>query len=200
MTQNLRDHFDRAVDDDPGAALDEMADAAITEVGRSRRRRRQVAVGVAAGVVVAVGLVTGLTPGAADPPVTVAAAMMPVTAPSCVQEPVDTGVTDVAVFLAATATGAQRSALHAELRADPRVGTLLFEGREQAFQRFRARYAQHPDLIDAVAVDRFPESFRLRLRDGDRYAHFRSRYATMGGVGQIVGRRCAPDAPVGGIL
>jgi hypothetical protein len=34
------------------------------------------------------------------------------------------------------------------------VDTLIFESREQAYQRFRTRWAQNPDLVAAVTADR----------------------------------------------
>jgi hypothetical protein len=206
VTLNLRDHFDRAVSDDPGAALDEMAGAAIAEGGRLRRRRNQRAAGgVAAGVIAVIGAVAclNLLPNAsksADPPVTIAAAMMPVTAPSCLRHPVEADATDVVIFLAAAVTDVQRSALDTALRDDPRVDALMFESREQAYQKFRTRYARNPDLLAAVSADRFPESFRVRLGAAEHYTGFRVRYATMAGVELITGRRCAKDAPVGGVL
>lgn len=198
MTPDLRDHFDLAVGDDPGASLDDLAHAAIAEGGRLRRRRiRMTAASVAAGVLAVAGVAVGVNlSSATEPPVTLAAAMQPVTASSCLPQPVETDATDVMIFL----DGAQRPALETALRKDPRVGALLFESREQAYERFRARYAHNPDLLAAVAAGRFPESFRLRLGAPEQYAGFRLRYAAMDGVASVVGRRCAPDAPVGGVL
>jgi hypothetical protein len=202
---DLRDHFDRAVRADPGGPLGALADAAIAEGGRLRRRRhRRVAGGLAAGVVAVAGAVAVLTlppdaPGPAGSPATVAAAMIPVPAPACLPQPVDIDATDVVVLLAA-ATDGQRSAVGTALRDDPRVDTLLFESRAQAYERFRTRFADNPDLVAAVGAGRFPESFRLRLRATGEYAAFRLRSAAADGVTQVVGRRCTPDAPVGGVL
>ena len=205
MTLNLRDHFDRAVSDDPGAALEEIADAAIAEGGRLRRRRQRTAAGVAAGAVALIVAVAGLNlssnaPESADPSETIAAAMMPVTAPSCLPHPVEVDVTDVVVFLAAASTDEQRSALAAALHDDPWVDALMFESREQAYQRFRSRWAKNPDLLAAVHAEQFPQSFRLRLVAAGQYPAFRSQYAAMEGVEQVIGRKCAKDAPVGGVL
>jgi hypothetical protein len=198
---NLRELFERAVSDDPGADAGGMAYAAMVEGGGIRRRRRRnlAAAGVAAAVVTVLGTVTGvnlLTGG--DRPVTVAEAMMPVGAPSCSAKPVDSDATDAVVYLGADVTDAQRAALAKALHDDARVGTVQFENREQAFLRFRARWKKHPDLVAAVGAQRLPESFRLRLTDAARYTAFRAEYSAMAGVEQVVGRKCPASAPVGG--
>jgi hypothetical protein len=206
VEQQLREHFERAVAEDPGVAPDEMARAAINEaVGLRRRRSRLVTAGVAAGMVVAVGTTVGLkvavgSPAPAGPPVTVAAAMAPVAAPSCERQPVERDATDAVVFLTPDLSEPQRAALMIALRNDPRIAALIFESREQAFQKFRTRWAQEPDLVAAVTADQLPESFRLRLVVAAEYTTVRSRYASMDGVEQVIGRRCAKDAPVGGTL
>lgn len=198
MDTNLREQFDRAVGDDPGADPGVMAHAAIVRGARMRRRRRQaVAAGVAAGVAAVLAAVS--LPSSEEPQVTVAA-MMPVAAPSCTVKPVETDATDALVFLDSGMTGGQRSALESALAGDPRVATLLFESREQAYERFRSRWADNPDLLAAVSADQFPESFRLRLVDASQYAGLRADYMAMDGVDTILGRACAADAPVGGVL
>jgi len=203
---SLREHFDRAVSDDPGIEPTEMAYTAIAEGGRVRRRRkRRAAASVAAGVVAVLGAVAGLNlsteaPRSENPPMTIAAAMMPVAAPSCSAKPVDRDATDALIFLAADVTDRQRSALESALGDDARVDILLFENRERAYQRFRTRWASNPDLVAAVSAGQFPESFRLRLVNASQYTALRGQYAAMDGVEQIIGRTCPPSAPVGGTL
>ncbi|MEV4705979.1 permease-like cell division protein FtsX [Actinoplanes sp. NPDC049316] len=205
MDADLRKHFDRAVSDDPGADAGEMALAAIAQGGRMRRRRRQMAgAGVAAGVVVALAVVGGvsLRPEPAEPagpPMTVAAAMMPLTAPSCSEKPVESGATDVVVFLIPDSTDRQSSALGSTLREDARVADVRFENRQQAWERFRTLWADSPDFVSSVSPKQLVESFRLRLADPAQYKAFRAEYATMDGVGSIVGRVCPASAPVGGV-
>jgi hypothetical protein len=135
-----------------------------------------------------------------SPPATIAAAMMPVAAPHCSAKPVDRDATDVVLFLAPGATDRQRSALESALESDARVGTVLFESRGQAYQRFRNLWANDRDLVAAVNADQFPESFRLRLVHASQYTALRAQYAAMDGVELIIGRTCTSDAPVGGIL
>ncbi|MGA5301217.1 permease-like cell division protein FtsX [Nucisporomicrobium flavum] len=205
MDADLRQHFDRAVTDDPGADPGEIALAAIAEGGRIRRRRRQLAgAGVAAGVVALLAVVGGVSlrsepTGPAGPPMTVAAAMMPVAAPSCSEKPVESDASDVAIFLGTEATDPQRSAVGAALRGDPRVAELQFESREQAWERFRALWADSPDFVEAVSPSQLPESYRLRMVDPSQYRGFVTAYAAMDGVEQIVGRVCPVSAPIGGV-
>ncbi|UQU64206.1 permease-like cell division protein FtsX [Couchioplanes caeruleus] len=205
MDADLRQHFDRAVTDDPGADPGEMALAAIAEGARIRRRRRQVAgAGVAAGVVALLAVVGGvsLRSGAtesAGPAMTIAAAMMPVAAPSCSEKPVESGASDVAIFLGAEATDRQRSALGAALRGDPRVAELQFENRQQAWERFRRLWADSPDFVAAVSPSQLPESYRLRMVDRSQYRGLLATYAAMDGVQDVVGRVCPASAPIGGV-
>ena len=64
MDVDLREQFDRAVSDDPGADPGEMAQLAIVQGGRLRRRRRQLA--AAAGVVLMNALWEGIKAGVAQ--------------------------------------------------------------------------------------------------------------------------------------
>ncbi|GLY99179.1 permease-like cell division protein FtsX [Actinoplanes sp. NBRC 103695] len=206
MEQHLRDQFDRAVGDDPGAPLDEMATAAIAAGTRLRERRHYwVPAGVAAGVLVVVGAVAGLTlpldaSKSDEPPVTVAAAMVPMTAPACLKRPVETDVTDAVVFLTPEVTDVQRAALDTALSQDPGLAARSYESREDAFRRFQIRWKDNPDLVKAVTPYELPESFRLRLRAAEQFTALRDRYASMGGVQEIIGRKCAAGAPIGGVL
>jgi hypothetical protein len=202
---NLREQFDRAVTDDPGADAGEMAAAAIVQGARVRRRRRQLAAaGAAAGLVgvLGIGVVVHLQPAptkSAAPAVTVAAAMMPVAAPSCSVKPVESDATDVAIFLAFGATAEQRSALASKLEHDSRVGDMRFEDRAQAYQRFRNLWVNDPDFVASVSPANLPELFRVRLVDPRQYTAFRADYAGIGGVDQIAGRICPAAAPLGGV-
>jgi hypothetical protein len=203
MARHLQEHFDQAFADDPGVAPDELARAAITEGDALRRRRRRLT--AAAGVILSISAATGLNalltaPDAADPPITVAAAMMPVAAPSCTQKPVPSDATDAIVFLRPEVTDRQRAALDVALRADPRLGAVEYQSHQQAFERFQALWADNPDLVDAVSPAQLPEEFRVRLTAASLFVEVRAQYASMDGVEQIIGRRCSPEAPVGGVL
>ncbi|MET3429676.1 MYXO-CTERM domain-containing protein [Actinoplanes tereljensis] len=206
MDANLREQFDRAVDDDPGADPGEMALAAIVAGGRIRRRRREVAAAtVAAAMVLVAGAVTAVTlrpgeAGPASPPAAIAPAMMMlVAAPSCAPKTVEKNATDVVIFLGPAVTGPREAELRSRLADDPRVDAVNFEGREQAYERFRKLWSDSPDFVASVNPTDLAETFRVRMVDRSRYASFRAEYATVDGIEWIEGRVCTADAPVGGV-
>ncbi|GID27522.1 permease-like cell division protein FtsX [Paractinoplanes brasiliensis] len=200
MDGNLREQFDRAVGDDPGADPAVLAHAAITEGGRVRRRRRMTAAGGVAAGLIAVLSVVALRPGApepAAPPVTIAAAMMPLAAANCTPGRVVSGVTEVAMFLEDSATGQQRAAIRSALDGDKRVKSFDFENRREAYERFKALWSDSPDFVASVAPKDVPESFRVKLVDDSVSTRFEAQYAAMPGVVDVVGRICPSPEPPG---
>ncbi len=146
------------------------------------------------------GVMAGLgLPSDAEPPVTVAAAMMPLAAPSCSVNPVESDATDVALFLDGDVSGRERSALASALDEDPRVATVFFQDRSAAYEKFRELWADSPDFVAAVSPQDLPESFRLRLVNASQFTSFRSDYLGEDGVHDVLGRICPVGAAVGGV-
>ena len=214
MDSTLREQFDRAVGDDPGADPGEMASAAIALGGRVRRRRRQLAAaGAAAGLVLVLAVVAvvnvrppatapGNPPASANPPSAAAPAMVLVAATGCSPQPVERDATDAVVLpgdAAGHVTDPQLAALRSALEHDARVKTVIFDSRESAYQRFRKLWAADPDFVGSVDPEQLPESFRLRLVDASQYAAFRADYEAMDTVQYVEGRVCPVSAPVGGV-
>ncbi|MFC5006174.1 permease-like cell division protein FtsX [Dactylosporangium cerinum] len=120
----------------------------------SRNRRRRAFAGAA---VLTVALAAGgaaawrLAPGG-DPPAQV------VGAGDC-----DRPGVDVSVFLRMDRTDEQTAEIDRALRASPEVYCLVFETREEAWERFKQQFSDAPDLVAATKVDQLPESFRFRV-------------------------------------
>jgi hypothetical protein len=168
--------------------------------------------GVAGGVVAAAGVAMALAVVAgvhhrseatepATPSAAFAPAMMLVAAAGCSPEEVMSDATD-AVILPGDAeghvTGGQLSALRSVLEHDARVRTVVFESREQAYQRFSKLWAKYPDFVASVGPESLPESFGVRLADPSQYSAFRADYEAMDTVTDVYGRICPVTAPVGG--
>ncbi|MEV4121400.1 permease-like cell division protein FtsX [Micromonospora sp. NPDC049645] len=193
MDQNLRVLFDRAVADEPELPLDDLACDAMA-AGTTLRRRRQGLVAAGAAVVVAVaavGVVNVATPPqrSAPPPTTVPAAFGMLVNKAC-EFPARKTATDAAVFLANEVTDQQRGAVSRALDADPAVGTVAFESREEALAKFKKLYADAPELVDNVVPSQLPESFRITIVARSRYAELAERVQRLPGIDEVIGVDC----------
>ncbi|WP_306215677.1 permease-like cell division protein FtsX [Actinoplanes sp. RD1] len=196
--ENLRDHFEYALSDDPGIDAGQLAHLAIAEGGRVRRRRQRIAVaGVAAGVVAALGVTAVVHQRPASPAPAGSEMLLVGESSECRLPASDDEITDPSIFLTATATAEEQSALAQALGSDPRAGTVHFESREEAFQKFQRLWRDSPDFVQSVGPESLPGSFRLRLTDARDFPAFRDQYLVMPGVQDIAGITCPANAPIG---
>ncbi|BBH66186.1 hypothetical protein ACTI_28710 [Actinoplanes sp. OR16] len=192
MPEHLKELFDRALDGEP-AFLDGEAAAQVMAQGRGiRRRRRALAIGgTAAAAVVAVVAVPGLLPGPTGPPLPPpqpppAVALVAQARPECTW-PVTSAATDVVITLRQDITEQQREALRVDLSADPRIRTMAYETRKEAYERFQELWRDSPDFHQALSV---PDSFQLRLTSPQQYAEVAAAYSGRPGVEYLVGGVC----------
>jgi cell division transport system permease protein len=75
----------------------------------------------------------------------------------------------VAIFLSDGVTDQQRSAIETQLKESPEVKSYLYESKDEAFKRFQQQFSQQPDLIQNTPADALPESFRVELKNPERY-------------------------------
>ncbi|MGC4869753.1 permease-like cell division protein FtsX [Micromonospora sp. DT53] len=193
MDQNLRVLFDRAVADEPELPVaDLVGDAVATGTGLRRRRQGLVATGAAAVIAIAaVGVVNVATPPqrSTPPPTTVPAAFGMLVNRAC-QAPADETATDAAVYLAPEITDQQRAVIKHVLDADPAVGTVVFQSREVALEKFKKVYADAPELVDNIVSSQLPESFRITLVVRTQYAELAERVKRTPGVDEVIGIDC----------
>jgi len=98
---------------------------------------------------------------------------------------------EVSIFLKADVTDEQRSALDSELRGDPLVAKngVTYESREEAYNNFKQLYRDSPDLVESVKPDTLPESFRVKLKDPEKFKEISERYKDKAGVDDIVDQK-----------
>lgn len=75
----------------------------------------------------------------------------------------------VSIFLADDVTDEQRSAIETELKASPEVKGYIYESKDEAYQRFQQQFSQQPELVQNTPADALPESFRVELKNPERY-------------------------------
>ena len=81
------------------------------------------------------------------------------------------GQLEVVIDLDDGITPAQRTALVADLTADPVVQDVRYEDKQQVYQRFRRDFRTSPNVVAGVGPNDLPAALRLRLvdpRDGDQ--------------------------------
>jgi cell division transport system permease protein len=96
---------------------------------------------------------------------------------------------EVSIFLRKDVTDGQRRSLDAALVSSPLVKNRIYESKQQAAARFREEWRDSPDLVAAVGADSLPESFRVKLKDPERYQEFVAQIKNRGGIHTIVDQR-----------
>src|SRR5919112_3124965 len=75
----------------------------------------------------------------------------------------------VSIFLADDVTEEQRADIESRLEASPEVKSYLYESKEEAYERFKQQFSQQPELVENTPADALPESFRVELKNPERY-------------------------------
>ena len=84
---------------------------------------------------------------------------------------------EVSVFIRDTASSDQIDSLGLKIAEMPEVDRVFFESREEAYQRFRKLFADSTSLIENVSADAMPQSYRVKLKDPEKFAVIRARLA-----------------------
>jgi cell division transport system permease protein len=84
---------------------------------------------------------------------------------------------EVSVFIRDAASTDQIKALGDKIAEMPEVQEVFFESREEAYERFRKLFADSTSLIDNVDADAMPQSYRVKLKDPEKFAVIRARLA-----------------------
>ncbi|WP_157239823.1 permease-like cell division protein FtsX [Catenuloplanes japonicus] len=193
MDQELRDLFGKAVADEP-VPLGDITLGAIADGTRIRRRRRLLAGGSALAVALAVALgAVNVLPRTWEQETAPVAVVVPL-AMLGGGEPCHVGAgeeaAEVAMFLRADITDAQRAELDRRLAAEEIVRDFAYEDREKALEKFEKLWRDSPDVVGSVTADQLPESFRIHLTDDRLWAGLAQRYEQSPGVDQILGTVC----------
>src|SRR5918996_3477398 len=99
------------------------------------------------------------------------------------------GEIEVSIFLRQDVTEAQRTAINQALDTNPLVQSKEYETRQQAFEKFKVLWRDSPDFIKSVGPDSLPESFRVKLKDPEKYKQFADEIQGQQGIQDIVDQR-----------
>jgi cell division transport system permease protein len=66
-------------------------------------------------------------------------------------------------------TDQQRQALKGSLEKMPQVSNVEYENKQQAYERFKDRFAGSPGFVESTREGDIPDSFRVKLRNPEEY-------------------------------
>jgi cell division transport system permease protein len=84
---------------------------------------------------------------------------------------------EVSVFIRDEASPDQIEVLSRKISEMPEVQEVFFESREEAYGRFKVLFRDSRALIENVTADAMPQSFRVKLKDPEKFAVIRARLA-----------------------
>lgn len=96
---------------------------------------------------------------------------------------------EISIFLSKDVTQEQRGAIEGELQANPEIETMLYESKQEAYQRFREQFKDSPGLVNNVTEETLPESFRVKLKNPENFDLVAGEYTGRPGVEQVGSQR-----------
>lgn len=66
-------------------------------------------------------------------------------------------------------TEEQRQTLKAQLEKMPQVSEVQYENKQQAYERFKDRFAGSPGFVESTREGDIPDSFRVKLKNAEEY-------------------------------
>jgi len=96
---------------------------------------------------------------------------------------------EVSIFLAEDVTEAQRDSIEDDLQALPEVERVDYESKEDAYERFKEQFKDSPQLVENASPEALPESFRVKLKDPEKFDVVASAFAERAGVEQVLNQR-----------
>jgi cell division transport system permease protein len=105
-----------------------------------------------------------------------------------------TGRVEVSIYLCddrqcPAITPEQQEELREDLAANPIVEEVLYESKQDAYDRFVELFQDQPTLIETVEADTLPASFRVRLANPELFNQIRDQFQGYPGVEEIVDQR-----------
>lgn len=83
-------------------------------------------------------------------------------------------------------TEEQQAELRTALEREPVVESVVYESKDEAYERFIELFQNQPEMVDNVSPGALPASFRVRLADPERFDVIRDRFGAAEGVEDIV--------------
>ena len=71
----------------------------------------------------------------------------------------------------------------------PEVERVVFESKEEAYERFKEQFKDTPEIVENTSPDVLPESFRVKLKDPTKYRVLQTAFSGRPGVQEVQDQR-----------
>ena len=96
---------------------------------------------------------------------------------------------EVSVFLRDDISPSQQQHLGDLLNQMPEVASVHFESKDEAYRRFQEIFKNQKALVENVSADSLPASFRVKLKDPQKFDVVAARLSGQSGIDKIVDQR-----------
>lgn len=96
---------------------------------------------------------------------------------------------EVSVFLREDASDDQVSALGEKIAGMPEVQTVQFESKDEAYRRFQELFRDSPTIVENVGPDALPESYRVKLKEPEKFQVVAARLASEPAIDEVKDER-----------
>jgi cell division transport system permease protein len=93
---------------------------------------------------------------------------------------------EVSIYLKGDVTADQRTEIKTKLDSDPLVDQVIYESKEAAYENFKSQFRDAPDLVNSIGPNELPESFRVSLKDPQKFEEIDRAYKDLAGIDTIV--------------
>jgi cell division transport system permease protein len=100
-----------------------------------------------------------------------------------------TAKVEVAVFLTDDISLEQQNRLGEMLNDMPEVSTVHYESKDEAYARFKELFKSNPSLVENVSKDALPASYRVKLKEPDKFKVVAARLEGQPGIDEIRDQR-----------
>src|SRR6266545_518845 len=96
---------------------------------------------------------------------------------------------EVSVFLRDDISPTQQANLGNVLNQMPEVASVHYESKQEAYRRFQEIFKNQKALVENVSPDSLPASFRVKLKDPQKFDVVATRLTGQSGIDKVVDRR-----------
>jgi cell division transport system permease protein len=95
----------------------------------------------------------------------------------------------VSIYLKEDIADTERADIESRLKGNGLVEDVIYESKEEAYENFKKLFYDAPELVNSIGPDELPESFRVSLKDPEKFEDINVEFKDSAGVSTIVDQK-----------